>query len=604
MIPPATDWRRFAETSEALLESRGKIDKRSKIASFLREIRDQDPKAAALAALYFSGAPFADSDTRVLNVGWRLMSTAVAEVSKADADTMVDAYRRHGDFGSSAAELLVQHAPEGEPLTLHDVALAFTALAATGAQAQKARVLRELFARTRRSTPAVNLEAKYLAKLVLGDMRTGVKASLVEEAIAEAVGAPQSDVRRAVTLTGDLARVAEMAFAGTLGAAKMKLFHPLGFMLASPAANVEEAAERFAEEEGKVEAQIEDKYDGIRAQLHFGDGSEPGRVAIFSRTRGEITKSFPEIAEVLEKADSPAILDGEILAWDFSANRALPFSSLQTRLGRKKVTETIRKETPVVFMAFDVLFAGSELTLDRPLVERRALLESIVEGERAAAKAGKRNVVTRGQMSLFDAAPAAAAPLDRVRISPAFRVESAAELDAAYKSARARGNEGVMMKSPSSLYEPGRRGLAWIKLKRELATLDVVVTAAEYGHGKRAKVLSDYTFAVKDGEELKNVGKAYSGLTDAEIAELTGWFLDHTIEDRGHLRLVEPAVVLEVAFNNVMISGRHDSGFALRFPRIVRIRTDKLAEEIDTLERVREIFDSQPDKPIAGDEEG
>ena len=552
----------------------------------------EDAKAAALSALYFSGAPFAEGDGRVLNVGWRLMSNAVAEISKADDEAMTSAYRQHGDFGSAAADLLVTHEPANEPLTIHDVAIAFASLAATSAQAHKLKTLVELFSRTR-PTGETNLEAKYLAKLILGDMRTGVKATLVEEAIAEAANVELDAVRRGLTLTGDLVRVAEMAFEGSLNAAKMKLFHPLGFMLASPADSVEEATSRFEQAEGKVHAQIEDKYDGIRAQLHFGDATEPERVAIFSRTRGEITKSFPEIAETLEKADAPAILDGEILGWNFHAERALPFSALQTRLGRKKVTDAVRKETPVVFMAFDVLFAGESLTLEKSLSERRALLETIVEGERAAAKAGKRNVISRGQMSLFDAP--SSAPQDRLRVAPAFRVESSEALDAAYRAARERGNEGVMLKALDSKYEPGRRGHAWIKLKRELATLDVVVTAAELGHGKRAKVLSDYTFAVRDGETLVNVGKAYSGLTDAEIRELTSWFIDHTIEERGHLRRVEPLVVLEVAFNNVMKSDRHDSGFALRFPRIVRIRQDKLATDIDTLERVTEIYESQPD---------
>jgi len=163
--------------------------------------------------------------------------------------------------------------------------------------------------------------------------------------------------------------------------------------------------------------------------------------------------------------------------------------------------------------------------------------------------------------------------------------------------ARARGNEGIMLKAADSLYQPGRRGLAWLKLKRELATLDVVVTAAEHGHGRRAGVLSDYTFAVRDGDELKNVGKAYSGLTDAEIAELSGWFREHTIADLGHVRLVEPAVVLEVACNNLMRSDRHASGFAMRFPRILRIRRDKSAADIDTLARVEELYRSQPDRP-------
>ncbi len=183
-------------------------------------------------------------------------------------------------------------------------------------------------------------------------------------------------------------------------------------------------------------------------------------------------------------------------------------------------------------------------------------------------------------------------------LAPAVQLQSAEQLEQAYADARGRGNEGVMLKALHSIYQPGRRGLAWLKLKRELATLDVVVTAAEYGHGRRAGVLSDYTFAVRDGSGLKNVGKAYSGLTDAEIDQLTHFFMEHTLEDFGGIRTVEPVLVLEVAFNNVMRSERHASGFALRFPRILRIRTDKPVEEIDTLARVEEIYASQPDKPM------
>jgi DNA ligase-1 len=188
--------------------------------------------------------------------------------------------------------------------------------------------------------------------------------------------------------------------------------------------------------------------------------------------------------------------------------------------------------------------------------------------------------------------------VERLLLSPSRLVESAEDIDRAYAEARARANEGVMLKAADSIYQPGRRGISWVKLKRELATLDVVVTGAEFGHGKRAGILSDYTFAVRDHSgELQNVGKAYSGLTDAEIDEMSAWMKAHTLEDRGFFRTVEPLMVLEVAFNNIMRSGRHSSGFALRFPRILRIRTDKPVSEIDTVERVEEIYQSQVDKP-------
>jgi DNA ligase-1 len=180
-----------------------------------------------------------------------------------------------------------------------------------------------------------------------------------------------------------------------------------------------------------------------------------------------------------------------------------------------------------------------------------------------------------------------------VILAPAVTADSPEKLEHIFSAARDRGNEGLMIKDVQSPYTPGRRGKSWLKLKKELATLDVVVTAVEWGHGKRNKVLSDYTFAVRDGDKLLNVGKAYSGLTDVEIAEMTEWFKAHTIEDQSFRRTVEPKVVLEVAFNNMMRSSRHESGYALRFPRILRLRTDKSADEIDTLETVREIYARQ-----------
>jgi DNA ligase 1 len=178
-------------------------------------------------------------------------------------------------------------------------------------------------------------------------------------------------------------------------------------------------------------------------------------------------------------------------------------------------------------------------------------------------------------------------------LAPMLTADSPAHLDELFQQARDRGNEGLMVKDLNSTYTPGRRGKSWLKLKRELATLDVVVTAVEWGHGKRNKVLSDYTFAIRADDQLLNVGKAYSGLTDAEIAEMTAWFQAHTLDDQGFRRTVEPQVVLEVAFNNVMKSDRHESGYALRFPRILRLRPDKSAAEIDTLETVREIYERQ-----------
>ena len=491
-------------------------------------------------------------------------------------------------------------------LTLTAIEEQFGQIAATGKAAAKLALTAELL------SEATPLEAKYLIKLALGDMRTGVKQSLVEEAIAAAFGADPAAVRRATMLRGSLPDVVRLAAAGKLDEARMSLFHPLGFMLASPVESVDEAMARFSQEvalepaESAIrEAQIEDKYDGIRAQLHCGDVAQPGRVALFSRSREDMTAAFPELGEAFASIDKPLILDGEVLAWDMANSRALPFSALQKRIGRKKVIDETRRQTPVVFMAFDLLYFDGELLLERPLSERRTMLEEFATQNAQQITAGFHERMTAAhQASLFAVEEAEPEAMPRLVLSPAISLTNAGQLDQAYMDARARGNEGVMIKARGSIYQPGRRGLSWLKLKRELATLDVVVTAAEFGHGKRAGILSDYTFAVRDAAELKNVGKAYSGLTDAEIAELSQFFMDHTIQDFGYVRSVEPVLVLEVAFNNVMRSERHASGFALRFPRILRIRRDKPVEEIDTLARVEEIYASQPELGVGEPTEG
>ena len=642
---------RLAELAEQLAATASRLKKRATIAQAIAAVHSAAPETedAGLFAMYLAGEPFAESDPRKLNAGGALLSNAVLAVSGATGAALTAAYRRHGDLGAAAFDLLSGQPGKAPTLTLADVADAFAAMAVARTTAARAALVENLL---HRATP---LEAKYLLKLMLGDMRIGVKQSLVEEAIAEAAnesGAPSqtgsssqvgnprtitpAQVRHAVMLEADLVAAVQRAFAGTLAEARMSLFHPLGFMLASPVDSPQEAVERFAtaEPDGertteigqRIEAFLEDKYDGMRAQVHCGDPGQPGRVAIYSRNREDVTESFPELAEAFAKVrtDGPLILDGEILAWDFADSgeplmptaltcearpephevpHALPFAVLGQRIGRKRVSNQMRTQVPVIYMAFDLLCAGGELTLDLPLRDRRSRLEAIVErlANRVVAPLEVDPQANAAQASLFQRTSdngERTTPRQRLLLSPSRLAESAADIDRAYLAARARSNEGVMIKAAGSVYQPGRRGLAWLKLKRELATLDVVITGAEYGHGKRAGLLSDYTFAVRGpGSELLNVGKAYSGVTDAEIAELTAFLKAHTLEDQGHFRTVEPLIVLEVAFNNIMRSQRHASGFALRFPRILRLRPDKPVAEIDTLARVEEIYQSQVDKP-------
>jgi len=587
-----------ARLAEDLAGESSRLKKRAAIAAALARLAAESTTEAGRFCLYVAGQPFAEDDARKLNAGGALLTRVLKEVARCTDEELAAAYRRHGDLGAAAYDLMQglgsgAQGPEG--LMLADVAEAFAAMAGARTTATRAAQVEALL---RRATP---LETKYLLKLMLGDMRIGVKQSLVEEAIAVAAHADVAEVRHAVMLEADLARAVQRAFAGTLGEARMRLFHPLGFMLASPVESPEEAVERFSVEgEAGIEALLEDKFDGMRAQVHCGDAAQPGRVVIYSRNREDITESFPELVEAFSSVREPLIFDGEILGWEIGENKALPFSVLGQRIGRKRVDNAVRREIPVVFMAFDLLFEAGELLLAKPLSERRTRLERVVERLQAVTEAAVEldERANKVQGGLFDEHHEFVEErVQRLRLSPVRRVTSAEDVELAYAEARARANEGVMLKAAGSAYLPGRRGLAWVKLKRELATLDVVITGAEFGHGKRAGLLSDYTFAVRGhGNELLNVGKAYSGVTDAEIAELTSWLDAHTLEDFGHFRTVEPLRVLEVAFNNVMRSDRHASGFALRFPRIVRLRSDKPVSEIDTLDRVEEIFQGQPDK--------
>jgi DNA ligase-1 len=591
----------FGQLCEAVAATRKKTEKTSLIAEFLGS---HDLETASIAAGFLSGRPFPNCEETTLNVGVSLIWRALGRLVDLSGDAVSMAYRRTGDTGAAAEILLAGHLPEGDRLNIIEVERAYRAIAAARGTDAKAHELEALLLR---ATP---LEAKYILKIITSELRIGSKESLVEEAIAKQFGEPIDEVRRANMLLGDIGETLRLAARHELAWARMRLFHPIGFMLASPAESSEEAFEYFSN------AAVEDKYDGVRVQAHCSNGE----VKLFSRTLDQITESFPEVAAALARLPENVILDGEILAWDADAmrddpveaaeaehgslvhfhshrrGRALPFSNLQKRLGRKKVSQQWMQQVPVAYIVFDVLYAGGELVLDRSLQERLAILDRVFERWTAAPP---RTPQSNGQAALFSEAEAAA-PLLR---APVTHASSAEELDQIFEAARLRGNEGLMIKDITAPYQPGRRGRSWLKLKRELATLDVVVTGAEFGNGRKSPWLSDYTFAVRDSESerLLNVGKAYSGVSDAEIQKLTEHFKQNTLVDYGHFRTVQPDTVFEVAFNNIQISDRHESGYALRFPRILRIRSDKTAKDIDTLDHVREIYEREMQAGRAGE---
>ena len=547
-LPELHSLERLAHTAEAVAATTKKLEKAALLGEYFRALTDAD---LSRAARYFAGQQFALNDSRTTNVGGSIISEALAQATGFSIEDLLPRYVRLGDAGEAAYEL-VKEARRNyqEPvITLAETESLIARLSDTRGTKNKTGLLTALL---RQATP---LEAKYLVKLLVSDLRIGLKEGLVEDAIARAFGQPLAAVSHANMLLGDIGETAVRARANDLKQIGMRLFHPLKFMLATPAADLADIARTMP-----GEFFVEDKFDGIRAQAHVSGE----RVAIYSRTMDEITHRFPELIQPLRELPSDAIIDGEIVP--ARGDVILPFSELQKRLGRKTVSEDLLKDVPVILVAYDLLYANGRVLINDPLDSRREVLETMVAVD------------------------------GTVRISQARRFRDAAALDEEFVAARARGNEGLMIKSPASFYKPGRRGREWLKLKRAVATLDVVVTAVEVGHGKRRSLLSDYTFAVRRSEEdgeLLNIGKAYSGLTDAELAEMTEWFKAHTLSEfaHGRVRIVEPKIVIEVTCDRIQESKRHKSGYALRFPRILRLREDKTAAEIDTLATVRKLVE-------------
>lgn len=557
---------RFAEAADAIAATTRRLEKSAVLAAYLEPISDED---LPIAVRYIAGHIFPSHDQRTINIGGAAVLAALETLTGVDGSTIRERLVVLGDVGDLAGELLSAAATQhiatysAEPaprLTLREVLEAVEQIGATAGTRKKVALVESLL---RRASPS---EARYIVKLMLGDLRIGLKAGGVEETLAKMTGELTARIQWTGMLTGDLGETALLARRGQLETARLRLFHPIGAMLATPAKDDEDVRRQMPER-----FYVEDKYDGIRAQAHVapdpGDPTLHGidvggtRVALFSRTLDSVTHAFPEIVAALARmfGGRSVLLDGEIVPVE--GETILPFQTLQKRLGRKKLTDEMIEAMPVALVIFDILF-DEELLINRPLHERRARLDALQ----------------------LDGAT--------IRRSETALAEDVAGLPQMFAAARARGNEGLMVKSPESLYKPGRRGRDWLKVKEPLATLDVVVTSVEVGNGRRRHLLSAFTFAVRASESdhtLLNIGKAYSGLTDAELTELTAWFNEHTLQQFAHgkVRVVEPRIVIEVAFDRVQPSPRHKSGYALRFPRIVRLRPDKSAEEIDTLETVR-----------------
>jgi len=515
------------------------------------------------------------------DISWTMIAKAVEEVAGAPAGSLAKLLDESGDLGRAVEDLLESERPlAGAALeeAEHSAHVRTTVLAdATGSgvtahadPAPQLRSLPEAFAAIgaasgqRRHDLLVQLlygcspaAGKFVVRALAGDLRIGLRDGLLETAIASAFNADLVEVRWAMLLEGDAGRVALLARKGRLSEARLQLFHPIPPMLAAMTSGAPEVAERLSERPAlgdinTAEIPVEDKYDGVRAQLHIqGD-----RAALYGRDLHDVTVSFPEIAAAALITGMSGILDGEIVAW--GDGRPLPSSSLTPRLTGAAQTLAEQQRVPVLFIAFDLLAHGEEPLMHESYAQRRAALEAL-----------QLDTATSGV----------------IRIATREIVCGVEGIEAAFIASRQRGSEGLVVKAPDAPYAPGRRGSGWLKVKRSLDTLDCIIVGAEPGLGRRRALLSDCTFAVRDdlSGRLATIGRASVALPDAEVAELSVWLESHTIAQLGAYRSVEPRIVVEVAFDGVRRSARASAGFALRTPRIVRLRPDLGPDQAATL---------------------
>ena len=540
----------FGDLCRLVGETSSRIEKTGFLSSYLRGLDcDEDIQ---LAAVWLTGEALPrKAGRRSLHVGIATLRRALLAMPGAREERYREISISQND-AARTARLLLQELPlKPEPLDLPGLHLFFQSLSAATGSLERIELLAD---RLNRLHP---VEGETVVKLLTGDLRIGLKEGLVEEAVAAAFDADPAAVRHAHMLTGNIGETTVLARSKLLDQARLRPLVPVKSMLASPLERDEEANKpRFESLPFMPPLWLEPKYDGIRAQLH----KQGDEVSLFSRDLRPMDEEFPELIRAARDIDGDFILDGELIA--FAEGRKLGFADLQKRLGRKSAEgdlfsahEGHPTPAPLRFIAFDLLWRDGENLLASPLAERRVRLET---------------------MSL----------VPPFQVMALHTVDHHEAIEAVFKTALQDGHEGLIAKDPASHYSPGRRGRSWIKLKGVMPTLDCVVVIAEQGHGKRSDVLSDYTFAVRDAASgrLRVIGKAYSGLTDDEIEDLTDHFKRHTLRKERRKHHVEPNLVLEIAFDAIRRSPRHDSGLALRFPRIKAIRRDKTVEEIDTLE--------------------
>ncbi|WP_434387491.1 ATP-dependent DNA ligase [Melittangium boletus] len=523
--------RRFVDLYEALDST---TSTNAKVEALVAYFRAAPPEDAAWALYFLTGRRL---KRLVPSKG---LKQWVRELSDTPEWLFDEAYASVGDLAEIIALLLDQaeRPAETEELSLSRwVEERIQPLAGLSLPEQRERITGWWHVLPRRELFLFN-------KLLTGELRVGVSDTLVVRALAQFAGLPPASVSHRLMGTWAPSK----AFFQQLVAPDVSdadSSRPYPFYLASP---LEQPVEDLG---GREEWMAEWKWDGIRGQLIHRQGS----LALWSRGEELITERFPEITSAAASLPPGTVIDGEVLA--YAEGQPLPFSRLQRRIGRQKLTAKVLAEAPAAFMAYDLLEENGEDLRQRPLRERRARLEALLKDK------------------------------PQFPISPIITAPTWEQLATARKESRERNVEGFMLKRLESPYLHGRKRGDWWKWKIDPFTVDAVLLYAHPGHGKRAALYTDYTFAVWNGDDLTPVAKAYSGLTDQEISKLDRWIRAHTKEKFGPVRSVEPEQVFELHFEGIAASPRHKSGVALRFPRIARWRADKAPKDADTLDQLK-----------------
>ena len=526
-------------------------------ANYLKSLSSEEVESAVNMMV---GGAFPKYTQKKLNINWETITRVLERTSQFDWNEFRMAMAETGDIGSATKAVLEQAKPKRQTqltlksLTILEVRSIFETIAQTAGSHSRTKKERQLTTMLSQATP---VEAKYLVKIFTGEMRTGLQEGLMEQAIAKAFDVTLSKVQHAGMVLGDIGEVAQkLKMLGTEGLEKadFSVFRPVKLMLAQTAQNVTDALA----EQGGVSA-FEYKYDGARVQIH----KQNGIVKIFSRRLSDVTESLPEIVKTIEnniEAES-AIMEGEVVSLDNSGT-PIAFQHLMRRFKRIRNIPDMAERIPLTLYLFDVLYLNSKSLISLPYTERRKIL---------VQNAGK------------------------IALSNQIVTSKAEEARGFLKESLASGNEGLMAKKVDSPYTPGGRAKKWLKIKPILETLDLVITAAEYGYGRRAGWLSDYYLSARDPKtgEFLEIGKTFKGLTDEEIRGLTQRLKEDEVMQQGNLVTVIPRIVVEVAYNEIQQSSTYKSRMALRFARISRIRDDKTPQEADTIDKVKEIFDRQ-----------